>query len=240
MTEAGDLFATKGLEYVLVIGYLLLLVLCWRFVRPRKRAEARRAAEVDRLGFDVPDDCYLHPGHAWASQHDGTVMRAGIDGFARRLLGPFSRVELPKVGARLTAGEPGWHVVVDGRRIPVLSPVDGDVVRCNGAAAQSPERVRTDPYGEGWLVEVRVPNPEATKRNLLSGRLARAWRDEVVDQLREATGIDAGAELPVDNGLARTLDPDGWEKLIRSFFLIDTTVSQARVEWMAGADAAEA
>ena len=238
MTEAGDLFATKGLEYILVIGYLVLLVLCWRFVRPLKRAEARRAAEVDRLGFDVPDDCYLHPGHAWAAAHEGSLMRAGIDGFARRLLGHIDELELPAVGTRLTAGEPGWHVVVDGQRIPVLSPVEGDVVRRNEALAETPRRLHVDPYGEGWVVEVRVPNPAAAKRNLLSGSLARAWRDEVVDQLRDATGIDDAEDLPDEVGLARALHPDEWVDLVRTFLLVDTMEPDDGSEWMAEASAA--
>lgn len=219
----GDLFATKGLEYILVIGYLALLVLCWRFVRPRSgRSDA---TESDGTGlFELPDGLHFHQGHAWARSNGDAIMRVGMDDFACRLLGTATGLDLPEVGARLTAGEPGWHVTVDGHRIPVIAPVDGKVAARNESLLGAPEALVRAPYQDGWVVDVAVPNPQAAARNLLSGSVARAWRDQVIDRLRQlADGDDitGSGERAPGTGLARAIDPDDWAEVARAFLLTD-------------------
>lgn len=224
----GDLFATKGLEYVLVIGYLALLVICWRFVRPQR---ARDAADSEASAASGPlarleADYLFHQGHSWARRVSERVMRVGMDDFAAQLLGTVNGFVLPKVGDRLEEGEPGWEVDIGGRRIPVLSPVTGEVVALNEELLRSPETLGQEPYHGGWVLEVGVRNPAAARRNLLAGALAYAWREEAMDRIQElAERSDAGLSRDGDgvsaNGLARTLAPEAWDQVARAFLLAD-------------------
>jgi glycine cleavage system H protein len=225
MQDIGiDLFATKGLEYVLVIGYLFLLVVCWRFVRPRSSApEEEDGKPADSL-LAVRSGCHYHQGHAWASASSNGLMRVGVDDFVPKLLGPVTGVVLPATGALLEEGEPAWDVEVDGRLISILSPVDGVVVARNTELLESPDPLTSDPYGRGWVMEVSVRNPVVAARNLLSGRLAQAWRDELVAQVQRLSNgndIDLSGGITVETGLARALAPDAWDDLARAFLLTD-------------------
>ena len=221
---AGDLFATKGLEYLLVIGYLVLLVVCWGFVRPRRARADGEAGNGSQPLLDLPEDCHFHQGHVWARPEGDRLMRVGMDDFALKLLGQVHRLVLPEVGTRLEEGEHGWDVEVDGRVIPVLSPVDGVVVNRNEKLLHSPDPLARDPYGQGWVMEVRVRNVAAARRNLLSGRLAEAWREELVDRVRQLAngdGSEWAGDLPTETGLARKLDPEDWHRVARAFLLSD-------------------
>jgi glycine cleavage system H lipoate-binding protein len=227
----SDLFATKGLEYMLVIAYLVLLVACWRFIFPRrgtaKLADELRPEPVSRWFF-LPDGFYFHQGHAWAAPDERGVMRVGIDDFARKLLGLSVGVVLPPIGTRLAEGEPGWQLrLADGSDVPMLSPVAGEVVSVNPEVLLQPALMNSEPYDRGWLMKVRVPTPAAARRNLLTGDLARAWIDGVSEKLPRVDGAELGIVLSGGTfgatGFARALSPDGWQQIARDLLLVAET-----------------
>lgn len=223
-----DLFATKGAEYLIVIGYLILLVGFWRFLWSRGAANAEVAAAAQsRVGsarwFDLPEGLYFHQGHAWASPPDEGVARVGMDDFAQKLLGRPAGIVLPGVGARVAQGEAAWRVQVDGHAIPMLSPIDGEVVEVNREVLAQPSLVNADPYDRGWLMRVRVADPTVPRRNLLTGGLAKAWMDGIAERVRAMPAGEMGVLLPdggfpVD-GFARALSPEAWDRVARELLL---------------------
>ncbi|MFO7588489.1 MAG: glycine cleavage system protein H [Gemmatimonadota bacterium] len=237
-----DLFATKGIEYLVVIGFLAFLTLAWRLVgEPGQawtgRAEGRRPVSDWRAvlrGIGLPESEFLfHPGHAWARLASGDgVATIGWDDFARRLIGPPDEFHLPNPGTSLSAGEPGWSVGLQGRALSMLAPVDGEVLAVNDAVVHDPSLASRDPYGEGWLLRVRVPSTEVPRRNLLAGSLARSWAELGERSLQglaaDAHGAALGAVLADGGepraGLARTLAPERWEEVVNRLLLIDTEV----------------
>lgn len=226
-----DLFATKGVEYMLVIAYLVLLVACWRFIFPRRSAATAPAEpqpESASRWFFLPDGFYFHQGHAWAAPEEQGVMRVGIDDFARKLLGLSVGVVLPSTGTRLAEGEPGWQVrLADGSTIPMLSPVAGEVMTVNPEVLLQPALMNDEPYDRGWLMKVRVANPVAAKRNLLSGNLARLWIDGISEQLPRVDGAELGIVLSGGTygatGFARALSPNAWQQVARDLLLVAET-----------------
>lgn len=234
-----DFLPTKGIEYLLVIGYLLVLIpFWWALQGGGRRAAARRAmpaAVPVRSGgaglqgwFRVPQGAYYHRGHTWAVPEAGGVFRVGLDDFAQRLLGYPEALRLPEVGAALEEGEPGWGVATDGRTVDLLSPVRGEVVEINPEVLSDPALVSEDPYGRGWLMRVRTPRPDASLKNLMPWRVATAWMEDTSRRLSAAMMTPAvGAELgqvlqdggvPVV-GLARQIDPEHWDRLAAELLL---------------------
>ena len=104
----------------------------------------------------VPEDLRFTAEHEWiSSTGDGTV-RFGITDYAQDSLGDIVYVDLPKVGQALTAGQPCGEVESTKSVSEIYAPVSGEVVAVNSALSDSPETVNAQPYGEGWMVEVRV------------------------------------------------------------------------------------
>jgi glycine cleavage system H protein len=223
-----DLFATKGIEYLLVIGFLLVLVLYWRFLNQPAKAPlalslaARRVAPL-RGWFQLAEGLYYHQGHSWAMPESDEVVKIGIDDFAQRLLGKPHSINLPRIGARIEQGETGWKLQVDSKSIDMLSPVNGEVVAINEEILESPDLVNQDPYGKGWLAKVRVAKMKTDLKNLLSGRVAMAWMKETEDALRERMAGNLGLALqdgglPVA-GIARILSPENWDEIAMDLLL---------------------
>jgi glycine cleavage system H protein len=114
----------------------------------------------------VPADLKYTRDHEWAKQ-DGGRVRVGITAFAQEQLGDVVFVELPKVGARVTAKQ-AFGVVESVKAVSDLfAPVSGEVVEANGELAQKPEIVNTDPYGKGWMLLV-APSDAAQWNQLLT------------------------------------------------------------------------
>lgn len=219
-----DFLATKGIEYLLVIGYLVVLIPFWWMLFARNRpvvANVLRLAPVAamRPWFQVPDGVHFHRGHTWALPIGNGIYRVGIDDFAQRLLGAPKAVRLPLVGQKLEEGVPGWTLQVDGQALDLLSPLGGEVTATNDDALLNPSVVCDDPYGKGWLLEVKPKHPEATDVNLLSGNLARVWMDDAAATLSRMMGPTLGPVLqdggiPV-SGFARELAGENWPGLAR-------------------------
>ena len=232
-----DFLPTKGIEYLMVIGYLLMLIPFWFVLQGgRRRQPAAVAARVAPLAevaqglrawFRVPEGVHFHQGHTWAVPEGGGVFRVGLDDFAQRLIGPPDRLRLPAVGAALEEGERGWSLGLGDRTVDMLSPVEGEVVALNAEAIENPALVSDDPYGRGWLMKVKAPRPNAALKNLLPWRLARAWMEDATDRLSAAMSPPLGVELgrvlqdggiPVA-GLARQIDPEHWDRLVAELLL---------------------
>jgi glycine cleavage system H protein len=106
----------------------------------------------------VPAELKYTREHEWA-RIEGDRARIGITAFAQEQLGDVVFVELPKVGARLTARQT-FGVVESVKAVSDLfAPVSGQVVEANAALAKAPETVNADPYGRGWMLVVALADP---------------------------------------------------------------------------------
>ena len=230
MVDPGgiELFPTKGIEYLLVIGYLIALVVFVQLMRGVRRpaAAASFARARDRRPsrwFDLSEAVYYHPGHSWALPEGGNVVRVGVDDFAQKLIGMAGGVQLPEVGARLEQGRPAWGFQVDGRSFAQLAPVDGEVVSRNEALLADPTLVNRDPYGAGWLLEIKGSRLDPNLKTLLRGDLARAWMrtsEEALFRLmpREVGAVMQDGGVPV-SGIARAISPERWDRIATDFLL---------------------
>ncbi|HEX7216613.1 MAG TPA: glycine cleavage system protein GcvH [Methylomirabilota bacterium] len=108
---------------------------------------------------NVPAELKYTREHEWAKV-EGDRARIGITAFAQEQLGDVVFVELPKVGAKVTAMKT-FGVVESVKAVSDLfAPVSGEVVEVNDALPKSPELVNTDPYGKGWMLVIRMGNPK--------------------------------------------------------------------------------
>jgi glycine cleavage system H protein len=112
-----------------------------------------------------PDDLLYHPEHDWARiDVDGSdpahpLATLGITWFAQDALGEVVFFEPPSPGTLLVKDEPYAEVESVKAVSDVVAPLSGEIVEVNEALADSPNAINEDPYGEGWLVKIRVSNP---------------------------------------------------------------------------------
>jgi glycine cleavage system H protein len=104
-----------------------------------------------------PDGLVYHPEHDWA-RVEGDEAVLGITWWAQDALGELVHFEAPAVGGTVTKDEPYGEVESVKAVSDVISPLSGEVLAVNQKAVDEPETINEDPYGDGWLVRIRMSN----------------------------------------------------------------------------------
>ncbi|HEX6228577.1 MAG TPA: glycine cleavage system protein GcvH [Solirubrobacterales bacterium] len=105
-----------------------------------------------------PDELLYHPEHDWA-RIEGDEATFGITWYAQDSLGEVVFCDPPQLGAKVSKDEAYAEVESVKAVSDVIAPLSGEIVAVNGVLEESPERINEDPYGEGWLVRVKLSDP---------------------------------------------------------------------------------
>jgi glycine cleavage system H protein len=110
------------------------------------------------VAASYPDDLKYHSDHDWA-RIDGETATLGITWYAQDQLGEVVFFDPPAVGKSVRRGDPYAEVESVKAVSDVIAPLSGEIVEVNEALAGGPEAINDDPYGEGWMVKVRLSDP---------------------------------------------------------------------------------
>ena len=112
-----------------------------------------------------PEHLLYHPEHDWALI-DGETATFGVTWYAQDSLGEIVFFDPPEVGSSVTKDEPYAEVESVKAVSDVYAPLSGEIVEVNTALGDKPEAINDDPYGEGWLVKVKLSDPSETDQLL--------------------------------------------------------------------------
>ncbi|HLS46450.1 MAG TPA: glycine cleavage system protein GcvH [Ornithinicoccus sp.] len=122
-----------------------------------------------------PEDLRYTTDHEWVKDHGEGVVRVGITSYAQDALGDVVYVSLPAIGDELTAGDACGEVESTKSVSDLYAPVAGEVVAVNDSLDATPELINSDPYGEGWMMEIKLAD-DAELDGLLD---VGAYREQV-------------------------------------------------------------
>ncbi|MDX1775010.1 MAG: hypothetical protein R3297_00345 [Desulfobulbales bacterium] len=230
------MYATKGFEYLLILGFLALFTLFYLYLTSRRfeNITAVFSSSIDHLvdWFKVPGNVLFHQGHTWALSEESEpgIVRVGMDDFAHKMAGPMRLTNTPTVGSVIRQGEKGWSLQEGRRSVDMLSPVSGEVTEVNMALLAELEKgpdemgiLGNDPYGKEWILKVKPENFERERKGLLSGALARKWMEEATNQLCLKMSPEIGAVMQDGGmplaGMAKNINAEEWDLLLKEFFL---------------------
>ncbi|MEF2145816.1 MAG: glycine cleavage system protein GcvH [Desulfovibrionaceae bacterium] len=108
----------------------------------------------------IPNDLLYAKSHEWL-KIDGENGTIGITQFAQEQLGDLTYVELPEIGASFAAGDEFGSIESVKAASELYLPVGGEVIAVNELLADAPEKVNEDPYGEGWLIKIKISGTPA-------------------------------------------------------------------------------
>jgi glycine cleavage system H protein len=156
-----DIYDTKGMEYVFVIAYLLILIVFWKVAKnPQKVFQQIREA-VSVLSakiLRIPQGIYFNKNHTWTHLGESGAAKVGMDDFLQHVIGNVRLTNLKNQGESIKKGELLAEVKQGGKVLKVYSPISGEVLEINSTLTENPEIINSDPYDQGWIYQIKPSN----------------------------------------------------------------------------------
>ena len=125
-----------------------------------------------------PKELRYSKSHEWVREEGNQIVTVGITDYAQNALGDLVFVELPEVDAQLAAGEEVVVIESVKTAADVYNPVSGKVVTVNEELQTSPESVNHDPYGDGWLYQIKLDDASELKQLMNAKEYAATLEEE--------------------------------------------------------------
>lgn len=196
--------------------------------REGSRSRQRRRVSLRHVcGFLLHPGFFYHRGHTWVMPYANEEARIGLDDLGQRLLHGARKIHLPPRKVLLREGQPAVKVDCGDRSAWLVSPVDGVVTAVNQDLAEDVSLLTRDPYGDGWLLAVRLHDDSFA--TFPTGGAAAEWLRSETDRLctlvHEGVGRTATDGGDLVCAPAATLSTAHWESVARAFFLHPTDAS---------------
>lgn len=176
-------------------------------------------------GFLLNDTVYYHRGHLWLQRINGKV-RLGLDDFGQWLLGDIENITFPRPKGRVERSQPLLRISCSHGTAEITSPLSGIVTEVNDEARRDNSLINTDPYGEGWLIELHpakreLDHLERGGKGFFPAPQARRWLEDEVDRLRHVLETEIGVTMgdggQLTSNLRDAITKKQWNQLIKTF-----------------------
>jgi glycine cleavage system H protein len=150
-----NIFATKGIEYLAIITFFLVLVPFWVLLNRKKKYSAEIQQPTDpNAHLKHPNGLVFSRQHTWAFLHKSGFARIGLNAMLVKLLGNFEIKFLKNAGDFVSQGEQIACLIIGDRNLSIHAPITGKILKTNTIVRNSSDIIELNPYEKGWLIEV--------------------------------------------------------------------------------------
>jgi len=183
-----DIFDTKGIEYLFVIGYLLFLIIFWnvankheRIIKQIKRVFSNLSAGILR----IPQGLFYNRFHTWAHLEESGEARVGLDDFLQHITGEVRLSNLKIPGEMIKKGDLMTQIDKDGKHLKLFSPISGEILMTNQILNDSPEILNEDPYKKGWIYKIKPNNWKSETSSYFMAEEATKWSIKELERFKD-------------------------------------------------------
>lgn len=173
-----DIYDTKGMEYIFVIGYLLILIIFWTVMKNPRKVVARIQQAISTLSANVlriPQGIFFNKHHTWTHLAETGEARVGMDDFLQHITGKVELAHLRDPGESIRKGELLTEIIQNGKHLKVFSPISGEILHTNPLIQENPEVINEDPYEKGWIYMIKPSNWKKETHSYLLAEKASEW-----------------------------------------------------------------
>jgi glycine cleavage system H protein len=152
-----NIFETKGIEYLIIIGFLIMIIPFWIIINKEGSMKTRIINAIGSLSegiLRIPPGLFFSKNHTWAHLEKSGVAEVGIDGFLLHITGDVRFTGLRTPGSYIHKGELLAGIDQDGKVLQVYSPISGKITHINRLLTSAPSVINEDPYGKGWVYKI--------------------------------------------------------------------------------------
>ncbi len=151
----SNIFATKGIEYLVIIGFLILLVPFWILFNKKATKAVKSSIFLSLENILIPQGLFYSRNHTWMFMEKNGFARIGLDDLLLHLTGEVKLGRLRKSGENIKKGDVLAEIYQDSKSLRILSPVSGRIMGTNNTINTNPGILNKDPYEKGWIYEIK-------------------------------------------------------------------------------------
>lgn len=183
-----NLFQTKGIEYLIIIAFLLLIIPFWKLLNKPLEVPVRIRNAFKTLSASilrVPQGIFFSNNHTWAHMQRSGDARIGLDDLLLHLTGAVKVAMLKNQGNTVIKGDVVSEIDHDGKKLTIVSPVSGKITAVNYILQDDPSLLNSDPYGKGWLYSIKPTEWVAEAGGFHFAAEASTWLRTELDRFKD-------------------------------------------------------
>jgi glycine cleavage system H protein len=227
-----NIFDTKGIEYLVVIAFLLLIIPFWRLLNKPIKA---KVTAMEALGIisenilKIPQGFFYSRNHAWTYLEKSGLAKVGLDDLLAHITGSITVNTSVEKGDRVKKGDLIARIEQNGKQLKITSPISGQIESFNETLFENPEILNKDPYEKGWIAQIKPEDWQMETNAYLLAEDATEWAKNELARIKDFVAVSMkkispepslvvlqeGGEL-VENPLAK-MPKEIWEDFQKEF-----------------------
>ena len=181
-----DIYQTKGVEYLVIIAFLIVLIPFWLIINKKVQISAKLRSALGAMSLGsirIPEGVFFGNNHTWAFLEKSGKAQVGVDDMLMHVTGNVSIKPLYMPGDMLSKGDPMAEIFQEGKVLKVFAPISGEVMAVN--APSDIDEASADPYSEGWIYRLEPKAWKAETAGFYLGREARLWFQAELERFKD-------------------------------------------------------
>jgi glycine cleavage system H protein len=207
----SDIFATKGVEYLVVITFLTLLIPFWLILNKRSAIQGKIRRVLGNLSFNIlkiPQGLFYSNNHTWMHMEKTGTASVGLDDLLLHMTGEVKFSNVKNSGEWIKRGELLTEIEQGDRHLRILSPVSGKILATNESLSERNSSINDDPYGDGWICKIKPSNWTEEVKSCYFADQATEWSARELERFKDFLAVSAGHLTPETS---RVILQDGGE-----------------------------
>ena len=187
-----DIFATKGIEYLIIITFLVLLIPFWIVLNKQKEIGRKIQKAFGFLSasiLKVPQGLFYSKNHTWMYMEQSGSAKVGLSDLLLHITGEVKFCNHKNPGDMVLKGELLTEIDQNGKLLKILSPVSGKIMNLNSTINENPGMLNEDPYGKGWIFKIKPSNWIAETKACYFAEEATTWSATELERFKDFLAI---------------------------------------------------
>jgi glycine cleavage system H protein len=180
----NNIFETKGMEYLIIIAFLVMIIPFWIIINRRTKISGQIKTALGILSaniLNVPQGLFYSKNHTWSYLEKSGTARVGLDDLLLHITGEVKFKSLKSPGENIKKGDLMAEIDQNGKQLKIFSPVSGKITDTNSILNENPGLLNVDPYNKGWIYKIKPSGWVSETNSYYLAEEATAWtRKELI------------------------------------------------------------
>jgi len=184
----SDIFATKGIEYLVIIAFLAMLIPFWIVLNKQSKMTRQIQTALGVLSariLRIPQGLFYGKNHTWMYMEKTGAAKIGLDDLLLHLTGKVKFKYLKSPGETIFKGDLLAEIDQNGKLLQIFSPVSGEILDTNSLLNESNGMLNEDPYGKGWIYKIKPTNWIVETNACYFAEDATSWSAKELERFKD-------------------------------------------------------